>query len=228
MNYSHYLDSVADQFLETIRHFSVDEIPTEDFSLLVPDQHGLLWQNHRYESYLYRLAHVERYEDGKIKVLHVTTFPTVRDSAPIFGFDVIATESKVLGCYIDLSPVLHDWLGSLHLGHIFRNFDKHFQTRKPVPEWASDIFSNNVCFIEPQNDLEFCSFCLYGLIAYREYTKLLRIDKAHNLDTIAKIQNQYCEVQASNPRTFNVLKAKIGEEKARYFMEEILFPKIKK
>ena len=40
------------------------------------------------------------------------------------------------------------------------------------------------------------------------------------------MQNKYCEVQASNPRTFNVLKAKIGEARAKYFMEEILFPQI--
>jgi hypothetical protein len=39
-------------------------------------------------------------------------------------------------------------------------------------------------------------------------------------------QNTYCKVQASNPRTYSALKALIGEEKARYFMENILFPKI--
>jgi hypothetical protein len=43
---------------------------------------------------------------------------------------------------------------------------------------------------------------------------------------IIELQNNYCKVQSANPRTFNVLKAKIGEERAKYFMEEILFPQI--
>ena len=33
-------------------------------------------------------------------------------------------------------------------------------------------------------------------------------------------------LQASNPRTYSALKALIGEKEAKYFMENILFPKI--
>jgi hypothetical protein len=41
-------------------------------------------------------------------------------------------------------------------------------------------------------------------------------------------QNRYCDNQQKNDRTYNVLKAKLGDERARYFMETILFPKINK
>jgi hypothetical protein len=49
----------------------------------------------------------------------------------------------------------------------------------------------------------------------------------YRTDYIIAAQNRYCENQQKNERTFNVLKAKLGIEDARYFMENILFPKIK-
>jgi hypothetical protein len=50
--------------------------------------------------------------------------------------------------------------------------------------------------------------------------------KVEDINSVIEKQNIYCQIQATNPRTFSALKAKIGEEKARYFMENILFPKI--
>jgi hypothetical protein len=41
-------------------------------------------------------------------------------------------------------------------------------------------------------------------------------------------QNRYCENQQKNQRTYNVLKAKLGEERAKYFITNILFPKLEK
>ena len=52
-------------------------------------------------------------------------------------------------------------------------------------------------------------------------------DNVNDIEEIIKNQNTYCEHQASNKRTFGALKANIGEEKAKFFMEEVLFPKIK-
>ena len=68
------------------------------------DNYG--WENHRYESKHFRLAHVERYADGKIEVLHFTTFPHKWSPEPIFGFDVITNEKIITGAYMDLSPIL--------------------------------------------------------------------------------------------------------------------------
>ena len=50
--------------------------------------------------------------------------------------------------------------------------------------------------------------------------------KTEDIEGVIQKQNIYCSVQASNPRTYSALKALIGEEKARYFMENVLFPKI--
>jgi hypothetical protein len=48
------------------------------------------------------------------------------------------------------------------------------------------------------------------------------------LKSIFENQNTYCRHQSANPRTFGALKTEIGEERARYFMEKVLFPEIKK
>ena len=52
-------------------------------------------------------------------------------------------------------------------------------------------------------------------------------DDVSEIEQIIARQNIYCEHQASNKRTMGALTANIGEEKARYFMTEVLFPKIK-
>lgn len=242
MNYRQFLDFIAKEFLAKIEKLdssnthSIEPIETEDFQKYADSK--CEWKNYRYVSSVFRMAHVERYSDDKIHVLHFTTFPRERDPSPIFGFDVIATDKKVLGCYFDLSPVLKTWGDGRNYSRkwfdrltkeTFEPFDKYFTERKPVPDWAEGIFSEKACFFEPQNDLDFASFCYFSLNAYSNYMyQCLGYDMRINNNKIVSIQNRYCEVQAKNPRTFGVLKSKIGEEKARYFMEKILFPKIKK
>jgi hypothetical protein len=83
--------------------------------------------------------------------------------------------------------------------------------------------------IKPENNSEFMRFCSWSLEKYKSFLKdgLYLKEEAGDIKKVISIQNNYCEVQASNPRTFGALKAKIGEERARYFMQEILFPKIK-
>lgn len=208
MNYNNYLNEIADSFAKQIQAAeNVREIPTEDFG----------WINHRWESKYFRLAHIERYSDEKIEVLHVTTFPHYWSPEPIFGFDVICTDNKIVGAYMDLSPVLKSY-----------PFDDgvYFRERKPLPEWAT-VFSDRFILLKPINDAEFVRFSEWALDKYAWYVNLLKEERpAESIHLAIRKQNRYCEVQASNPRTFSVLKAKIGEERAKYFMENILFPKL--
>jgi hypothetical protein len=180
------------------------------------DDYG--WENHRYESKHFRLAHVERYADGKIEVLHFTTFPHKWSPEPIFGFDVITTEKIITGAYMDLSPILNTY-----------PFDEGMDIggRKPIPEWAT-VFSDRFIMIKPESDAEFIRFCDWVVDKYDWYlNSLLWLEKkTDDIEGVIEKQNIYCSVQASNPRTYSALKALIGEEKARYFMENILFPKI--
>jgi hypothetical protein len=81
--------------------------------------------------------------------------------------------------------------------------------------------------IKPESDSEFLRLCSWSLEKYKWFLQdVLYLTQVGDTKTIIEKQNRYCEVQSSNPRTFGALKAKIGEERARYFMEQILFPKI--
>lgn len=180
--------------------------PTPDFG----------WKNYRYESDIFRLAHVERYSDDKIEVLHITTFPHKWSPEPIFGFDVIATKDTVIGAYMDFSPIIN-----------IHNFDDSFgfKERKPIPEWAT-VFSDQFICLKPIDDIEFTVFSAWVYQKYVWYLSLLEKKQIDDIEIITERQNFYCDVQSKNPRTYNVLKAKIGEERAKYFMENILFPKL--
>lgn len=208
MNYKTVLDTVAIRFETYIKTVPVDTKPidTEEFG----------WYNARFISEVFRLAHVERYSDSRIEVLHVTTFPHKFSPEPIFGFDVICTDNKVVGAYMDLSP-----------GLITYDFDDGmiFEERKPLPEWAT-VFSDNFILLKPKSDDEFSKFVDWTIKKYKWYLHQLMFKTTGDIDLIVAKQNKYCEIQASNPRTYSVLKTKIGEEKAKYFMENILFPKL--
>lgn len=207
MNYKTLLNTAANTFEAYINTIPLDTKPidTEDFG----------WYNARFESELFRLAHVERYSDNKIEVLHVTTFPHGWSPEPIFGFDVICTDNKVVGAYMDLSP-----------GIVSYPFDEGmiFEERKPLPEWAT-VFSDRFILLKPKSDDEFMKFVQWTFKKYKWYLHQLDKKVTGNENEIVAKQNQYCEIQASNPRTYSVLKTKIGEERAKYFMQNILFPR---
>lgn len=206
--YNIILDKTSSDFL-----FEIEK--TEGLVELTTSDYG--WDNFRYKSDLFRMAHVERYYDEKINVLHVTTFPHFWSPEPIFGFDVIMTNDVPIGAYMDLSPIVHE-----------RQYNEKIDwiETKPKPEWAT-VFSKNFILIKPNSMEELQKFCDYGLSIYKWYIKdVLSQKNTDNIETIIQKQNTYCDIQSSNPRTYNVLKSKLGETTAKYFMENILFPKI--
>ena len=211
MNYKEYLNQMSDSLRKIVEgRDHVNPIPTEDYG----------WENYRYNSSKFRLAHIERYSDDKVEVLHLTTFPHNRDTAPIFGLDIITTENTITGCYMDMSP-------TFSIKDIPFDEGINFEHRKPIPEWAT-VFSSRFILLKPKDDTEFIRFCDWAIVKYIYYLDNIIGQKSslYLMSEIIKGQNNYCDVQASNPRTLSVLKKLIGEEKAVYFMKNILFPKI--
>jgi hypothetical protein len=208
MNNKLMLDSIAQRLLDLVKRApKIEPIETENFG----------WINHRFSSSLFRMAHVERYSDSKIEVLHFTIFPHKWSPEPIFGFDVITTEKMITGCYMDLSPGLNQYPEVMMC---------KFDDRKPIPEWAT-VFSDDFIMLKPKSEEEFHRFVDWVYDKCDWYlNSLLWLEKKGDESLIIEKQNTYCKIQATNPRTFSALKAMIGEEKARYFMENILFPKI--
>jgi hypothetical protein len=91
------------------------------------------------------------------------------------------------------------------------------------------IFSQYPLAIVP-NDSEMNSLSNAVIESFNIYLKILDNSKESldRVDYIVAAQNRYCENQQKNQRTYNVLKAKLGEERAKYFITNILFPKLEK
>lgn len=197
------------------RQTGVCVLPTDDYG----------WENYRYYSPSFRLMHVERYFADGLLVLHVTCFPHATSAAPIFGFDIIGSDKsdKVTGLFLDWSPVLYEqrW-----------NLSKDWKNNRELPEWAN-IFSSQMIAIRPESEEELdkiLNFSYHSMTDYMIHLNSL-INSNLCVDTAIKLaiekQNYYCEQQAKNPRTLAALTHKIGAERAVYFMNEVLFPKIK-
>jgi hypothetical protein len=188
------------------------------------DDYG--WENYRYESPLFRLAHVERYSHMGLEVVHITCFPRENSKAPVFGFDVVGYQndekemSKISGVFIDWSPVMYEekW------------HDSKWNKDRKLPVWAT-VFSKDFIAVRPTED-EYEKVFEVGFTAFEKYIEKLnsKEDLTDNIEEIQEIiekQNIYCEHQDSNKRKFGALKANIGEDKAKFFMEQVLFPKFK-
>jgi hypothetical protein len=180
------------------------------------------WENYRYSAKNFRLAHIERYFVDGLVVAHVTCFPRKDNGSPIFGFDVVGSEKtdKITGAFIDWSPTLTD--GDWH--------NTTWSLDRKLPVWAK-CFSNQFIAIRPNED-EHEKLFSFAIDTFAEYMMMLNasesvaLESTEVLEVIKKAQNYYCEHQSQNPRTFAALSHKIGEDRAKYFMTEILFPEI--
>ncbi len=204
MNYKTILDLTANNLEDILLEDNGVKIETEDFG----------WENTRYLTDSLRIAHIERYSDRALEVLHFTAFPHVHCGDPIFGFDIICTDKKPLAAFVDLSPVIY---------RPYSFIDYEFKKPYPLPEWATNIFSDYAVAIVP-DDEELVILCNAAVDVFSYYMKSLT--DVSPPEHVVAAQNYYCEQQLRNERTYNVLKAKLGEERAKYFMSTILFPKI--
>jgi len=208
MSYNHYLNKIANALQEELIKTGGIELPTEDFG----------WTNIRYMGNKYRMAHIERYSDKSLEVLHFTCFPNKYIHSPIFGLDIITTNSKPLAAFMDWSPVCDN---------IPMKIDFTFEKQYPLPDWAKVIFSPQALAIIP-NDTELSMLTDIATDNFKKYINLL--NETNEMPEITEYiiagQNRYCEHQQMNARTYNVLKAKLGSDRAKYFMDNILFPKI--
>lgn len=207
-NFVDLINQTADKFEAIIqsRSSNLQEIPTEDFG----------WENTRWFSKEFRLAHVERFRQPKFSVLHTVIFPHVTDPAPIFGFDIIASDTKVTGVFFDRSPTIECW-GALS--------DQSFGTQRERPEWG-DIFSAHWIACKP-NYAETQIICELACDVLNQYIKRLTTTHSVKVHDIIQAQNRYSLQQRKNTHTTTVIRKLLGEARGEYFINEILFPVIK-
>ena len=206
MNYIHFLDNLARELHAIIlTEPNLVEIPTDDWG----------WENYRYSSDRFRLAHIEIFNQDRFMVVHCCVFPHATDPAPIFGFDVIAGESKVTGVFLDLSPTNSKPLAP------FSQITINKQRDRPV--WG-DIFSEHWIAARP-TEQEMILIAEEAKRVLTTYLQTLNVEVG-NVEEITLGQNRYCDKQSQNEHTRRALTNIIGPEATESFMTEILFPKI--
>lgn len=204
MTYIDSLDDLARSFLRIIGSTpGVTPVPTKDYG----------WENHRYSSPTFRMAHVEVFNRDRFMVLHCCVFPHVDDPSPIFGFDAIAGDSKVTGLFMDLSPT--------GLGPQRPFTDIAVASQRVRPPWGR-IFGDNWIACRPERD-EFDMICGESTRVLSRYLGTLGRDRVDG-HVIADMQDRYCLQQRRNEHTLRAIRNLLGEELAREFVTEVLFP----
>ena len=176
-----------------------------------------------YVSNTYRRAHisiVDARETKKLWLLHVTVFPHKNDPSPIYGFDIVCGPSKVSGAFHDFSGAGHpmmQWFADT-------TKDLEWNKKRELPDWAKQIFSNNMVAIGAVGGEELDEFVALGLKSLNYY-----LEHVGCTDTAdySKIQNRYCYYQKQNPHTPRVLiNLGFTEQQAQDFVQHTLFPEI--
>jgi phycocyanobilin:ferredoxin oxidoreductase len=198
------VEIIARRLLKVIEHqHGAVPIPTPDYG----------WENHRFRSPRFRLAHVEIFNQDRFCVVHCCVFPHANDPSPIYGFDVIAGENKITGVFMDLSPVAAPTNPFLEID---------VGRARERPDWG-DIFSPHWLACRPSPD----EMRLIGDEAVRVLVHYLpTLGSLGDRTAIVAGQNRYCLQQRRNEHTRKALVNLLGTERADEFMNEILFPTI--
>lgn len=164
------------------------------------------WDNKIWHSDKFAWAHLERYYTDKVSVLHFVIMPNRYSYSPIFGFDIIEISNVLTGMFLDLTPV--------PTGVTLPNVG----VPRERPEWA-DFFSEQFVCVKPNSIQD----AYEAIILLDVYMTLLpgTCDSDQG-----QVQQTYIDGQRRNPQTFKMLRSHIGEEKAREFIDNILFPNI--
>ena len=187
------------------------------------------WVNRVWTSFKYRRAHIDVVDARATKglwMMHCCIFPHTHNSAPIYGFDVVAGKNKVTGCFHDYSP-------TVNISHPMSTWFAHevskleWRRERELPEWAQRIFSKSMVAagnVQSEEELE-------------QIAELARTTLAHYLDTVDETnnavadttheQNYYAQNQKQNPHTPRVMASLgLNEDDVRVFIQECLFPEI--
>lgn len=188
------------------------------------------WVNRVWSSEAYRRAHIDVVDARETKglwMMHCCIFPHIHNSAPIFGFDVIAGSRKITGCFYDYSPTVDK---NHPMCEWFDNEVEKFSWRKErvLPDWAQRIFSKSMVAagnVQEESELE-------------QIFEMAKMGVDHYVNTVSETnnsvldatfeQNYYAQNQKQNPHTPRVM-ASLGldEEDVRVFIQECLFPEIR-
>jgi hypothetical protein len=173
-------------------------------------------------------------DSKKLWMMHLCVFPHTYDSAPIYGFDIVAGTNKITGAFLDFSPAgnpehpMCKW---------FEEFVEPTEWSKPrqLPAWAQNIFSPRMVAAGNINSEFELSVILElskkSLIYYLDAIKANRPNLTYD-EQVAKFdftaqQNYYCQQQKCNPHTPRVLKTLgFSDDQVHEYIHKELFPEL--
>lgn len=189
----------------------------------------IIWQNDFFFNPSIRYGHLEYFKsiNGKIEVLHCTFFPSYFKNIPIYGFDVIALNNNVTGIFCDFTKCPDE---SLTLSVKLKALKvKYIENERKLPEWAN-FFSKNFICMTPKG-LDQKNLIKEFTDLFKEYVNFVENQnlngcylEPNDVKKSIAIQNDYSFNQRKNDKTSKALSAYIGSEKAREFIDSILFP----
>jgi hypothetical protein len=180
------------------------------------------WINNYYEHHnpALRHAHLQYYKTDRIGIVHLNVFPQPTIDYPILGADLIEIGGKITGFFLDVTPI--------HKNQIIQKSLIQFKSilkspQRKLPEWANFFSENFICITPDENEIDYIMNSSRYII--RNYLINLKLYKDKYKENIKK-QNDYCIGQKKNDKTFKALAADIGEEEAKNFLNNFMFPEI--
>ena len=188
------------------------------------------WVNRVWTSDKYRRAHVDVVDARVTKglwMMHCCIFPHIHNSAPIFGFDVIAGRNKITGCFIDYSPTVDKQHPMIN--YFAEEVSRYEWIRKrELPDWAQRIFSSSmVAAGNVKEESELSQISSLAQILVNHYLETVG-ETNHSVADTTFEQNFYAQNQKQNPHTPRVMVSLgLSEEDVRVFVQDCLFPEIR-
>jgi phycocyanobilin:ferredoxin oxidoreductase len=187
------------------------------------------WINQVWTSDRYRRAHIDVVDARSTKglwMMHCCVFPHIYNSAPIFGFDVIAGKNKITGCFIDYSPTTDR--NHPMIEYFAEEVSRYEWIKKrDLPDWAQRIFSSSMIAagnVSDEHELNQIENLAHILINH--YIETVG-ETNHNVADSTFEQNYYAQNQKMNPHTPKVMASLgLNEEDVRIFIQDCLFPEI--
>ena len=183
------------------------------------------WDNLVLTASRFRYAHVETFAvSDRVSVLHSCVFAHLDDPSPIFGYDIVAGPSKVTGLFLDLSNTV-DPARPTGLAGLVAASGTRFAERRTLPDWGR-IFSPDILAIRPVSIDEVIAA---NEIALQALDQMLASPRRHCPDLCTQIeagQSAYIQAQRQNQHTFRMLSGFVGADRARRFIDDVLFPSV--
>jgi len=197
--------------------------------ITMQDYNNEWWTNKVFSAWGFRKASLQILNRGTVYVLHLSIFPHTDDTAPIFGFDIVATPNKITAAFCDFS-ITTDPKHPLVTWFENQVKDVTWKKERELPDWGKQIFSDNMIAATAVNTEEEVNKVInIGLKSLDHYIECVGNNSDDfNIESVIKAQDKYCYYQKQNTFPVKMLVSYgLTEEKAKEYFDKYLYPEFK-